>query len=154
MKPIQVSAQVALPPDAAWDFMFSDELRRLVSASKMIDGVEEYVLRPDGTPRYTMVMKGGPIRVRSVSDYTVYERPRRTVNRVIGGLFDGGTCFIDFRPNHEGTGTRVEMSVELDPPKRSARIALTLLRPLLSAALRADLQAWARTAKPATADAR
>ncbi len=146
MRSIEVSAHVPLPPEAAWDFMFGDKLRHLAAASKMVAGIEGYELRPDGTPRYTMVLKAGPLRVRSVSDYYVYERPRRTVNRVLGGLFNGGTCYIDFHP--DGVGTRTDMRVELTPPNRPAGVGLAILRPLLAAALGADLRRWAAAARP------
>ncbi|WP_258805135.1 hypothetical protein [Pseudarthrobacter sp. NS4] len=143
MKPINVSAHFRQPPDPVWDFIFGDRLRQAVAASRLLE-IEGYELRPDGTPRYTMVMKAGPLRIRSVSDYFVYDRPRKTVNRIIGGLFDGGTAYVDLRP--EGVGTLVEMRVELMPPNLRKRLALALSRPLLVPTLTAELGRWASAA--------
>lgn len=143
MKPISVSAQFRQSPAAVWDFIFGDGLKHAVAASKMLE-VEGYELRPDGTPRYTMVMKAGPFRIRSVSDYFVYDRPRKTVNKVIGGLFDGGTAYIDLHP--ASVGTRVDMRIELAPPNFRQKLTLTLLRPLLVPMLTAELKRWASAA--------
>ena len=143
MKPINVSARFRQPPDAAWDFIFADRLRRVAAASKMLE-VEGYELRRDGTPRYTMVMKAGPLRIRSVSDYFVYDRPKKTVNRVIGGLFDDGTAYVDFHP--QGGETRVDMRIEPAPANLRTKLTLALLRPVLELMLAAELRRWASAA--------
>lgn len=125
-------------------FIFADRLRRVAAASAMLE-VEGYELRPDGTPRYTMVMKAGPIRIRSVSDYFVYDRPKKTVNKVIGGLFDGGTAYVDLLP--QGGETRVEMRIEPAPPNLRKRLTLALLRPVLVPMLAAELRRWSSAAE-------
>ncbi|TLM81928.1 hypothetical protein FDW83_14430 [Pseudarthrobacter sp. NamE2] len=145
MKPISVSARFHQTPEAVWDFIFGDGLQRVAAASKMVERIEDYELRSDGTPRYTMVMKAGPLRLRSVSDYLVYERPRRSVNSVIGGLFDGGTAYIDLHP--EGLGTRADMHIELAPRNLPKRLVMMLLRPLLVPMLAADFRRWVPAAE-------
>ena len=81
-------------PERTWDFLFGDELRRVVELSRMVVAVQHYRMRSDGTPHYTMVTRVGPFLMRGTSDYVVYDRPHRTVNRVLDSPF-GGTFHIN-----------------------------------------------------------
>jgi hypothetical protein len=91
MRPVEVSTQVPLPPGDAWDFMCGDggPPRFLADMHGLgyrrdVTAVEEYEMRADGTPRYRMTRKFGPLPpVSMVSEYDVFERPRRTVNRAL-----------------------------------------------------------------------
>ncbi len=136
MEPVQASAEFRVPPEVAWDFIFGERARRAVEASRMVVDIQDYEMRSDGTPRYTMVMGIGPLRMRSVSDYTVYERPRRTVNDIKDSPF-GGRFFVDFEP--VPGGTRVTERWDLAPPSRVVAALLPALRPVLQRMLQKDL---------------
>ena len=62
-------------------------MQRLVELSHSIVVVEDYEMRANGTPRYVMVTRIGPTTMRSNSDYTVFDRPRSTVNSVLDSPF-------------------------------------------------------------------
>ena len=46
-----VEASVVMPggPEQTWDFLFGDELRRVVELSRMVVAVHHYRMRSDGT---------------------------------------------------------------------------------------------------------
>jgi hypothetical protein len=140
VKPVQASALFPVPPAQAWEFVFGDQGRRAVRASKMVSAVEDYRMRDDGTPIYTMVMKMGPVTLRSVSDYDVFDRPRRTANQVLHSPF-GGRFFVEFRP--AAGGTMVTTRWEMEPSRRLVRILLPALAPVMAYALKRDLSSWA-----------
>ena len=141
-----VEASVVMPggPEQTWDFLFGDELRRVVELSRMVVAVQHYQMRPDGTPHYTMDMRVGPFSMRGTSDYVVYDRPHRTVNRVLDSPF-GGTFHMGF--DAVPGGTRVTERWEVEPRNRLAALVLPAVRPLLARLLQRDLAAWARGAR-------
>ncbi len=141
-----VEASVVMPggPEETWDFVFGDELRRAVELSRMIVAVRHYRMRSDGTPHYTMVTRVGPFPMRGTSDYVVYDRPHRTVNRVLDSPF-GGTFHMSFEA--VPGGTRVTERWEVEPQNRLAALVLPAVRPLLARLLQRDLDAWAEGAR-------
>jgi hypothetical protein len=129
-----------LPIHECWEFVFGNQGRDAVEASRMVAALEDYAMRPDGTPQYTMVMKVGRLTLKSVSDYTVFDPPHRTVNTIRGGPF-GGTFFVDFEP--ADGGTRVSERWELQPQGRVVALMKPVLEPVLRYSLHRDLDAWA-----------
>jgi uncharacterized protein YndB with AHSA1/START domain len=84
----EASADVPLSPEETWDLLLGDQIRRLVEMPEMsVVAVEGYQMRPDGKPRYTMANKVGPTAVSHTADFTAYERPHRSVNRVLDSPF-------------------------------------------------------------------
>lgn len=142
MRIARASALFPVPPEAAWDFVFGERLSRSLAASGLIAAVDDYRLRADGTPRYTMTLKLGPVRIRGTSDYSVFERPRRTVNAIEDNPI-GGTFFMDFEPVADGTRLTEQWHAE---GGRVRRAMLRLTGPLLSKLLQRDLDRWARAA--------
>lgn len=140
---IQGEALFLLSPEQTWDTVFGDEMKRLVELSDSIAAVENYEMRADGTPRYVMVTKVGPLTIRSTSDYTIYEQPCRTVNSVLDSPF-GGRYEIDFQP--AGPNTRVSYRWHIEPTAAFARILLPVIAPLMARSLRMDLETVARRA--------
>jgi hypothetical protein len=102
-------------------------------------------MRPDGTPRYTMVFRAGPLTMRGTSDYFIYEPPHRTVNRVLDNPL-GGTFYITHEPMPEGT--QVTHRWEPDPPNPIFGLLLPVVRPLLAWQLQRDLDTLAKGATP------
>lgn len=143
MQVIEASTVMPLDQEETWDFFFSDKGRRLVALSDMVVAIENYQMRADGTPGYTMAYKAGPITVRATSDYFVYEPPNRTVNRILDSPF-GGTFYID----HESVsgGTRVNWRWEVEPQTSLAGLSLPVTRPLLARSLQRDLDTLAKAA--------
>ncbi len=141
-----VEASVVMPggPEQTWDFLFGDGLRRVVELSRMVVAVQQYRMRSDGTPHYMMVMRVGPFSVRGISDYVVYDRPHRTVNRVLDCPF-GGTFHMGFEAVPEGT--RLTERWEVEPQNGLAALVLPAVRPLLARLLQRDLDAWAEGAR-------
>lgn len=77
---VEASAIVPLGPEETWDMLLGEQIPRLVEMPGMsVVAVEDYRMRPDGTPRYTMANKVGPVTVRHTADFSVYERPHRSV---------------------------------------------------------------------------
>lgn len=141
-----VEASVVMPggPEQTWDFLFGDELRRVVELSRMVVALQHYRMRSDGTPHYTMVMRVGPFSMTGTSDYVVYDRPQRTVNRVLDCPF-GGTFHMGFEA--VPGGTRLTERWEVVPQNGLAALALPAVRPLLARLLQRDLDAWAEGAR-------
>jgi len=141
-----IEASVVMPggPEQTWDFVFGDELRRMVQLSRMVVAVQHYRMRSDGTPHYTMVMGVGPFSVRGMSDYVVYDRPHRTVNRVLDSPL-GGTFHMGFEA--VPGGPRVTERWEVEPRNGLAALVLPAVRPLLARLLQRDLDAWAEGAR-------
>ncbi len=83
MQVAEASAVMRLSPEEIWDMLFGNQMRNAVELHPSVAAVENYQMCRDGTPRYTMVVKFGPARMRVTSDYSVYEPPRRTINRVL-----------------------------------------------------------------------
>ena len=134
---IEGEALFPLSPEQTWDLVFGNRLQRLVELSDSIVAVENYEMRANGTPRYVMVTRIGPVTIRSTSDYTVYNRPRNTVNAVLDSPF-GGVYEMDFQP--DGANTRVSYCWSIETTTPFARILLPVLAPLIARSLRADLE--------------
>ena len=143
MTTVEASAIVPLGPEAAWDFLFADP-RRAVEHLDEVVAVEDYEVRADGTPRYRMVRRFGPLPpVSMVSDYYVFERPHRAVNRVLDSPL-GGNFTVTYEPVPEGT--RMRWSWDVEPRSGVLGLLLPLLRPLMARSLQRDVRTVARAA--------
>ena len=143
MQPVEASVVVPLSPEEAWDFLWDDP-RRAVEHFDDIVAVEDYQVRADGTPRYRMVRKFGPLPPMSfISDYFVFERPHRHVNRTIESPF-GGNFYGTYEPT--AGGTRVSWRWEIEPQNTLVGLLLPVMRPLLAWSLQRDLDTYAKAA--------
>lgn len=88
---------------------------------------------------YEQVTRVGPVRSRQrfVLDRTAAGYPAEQVNRIVEGLFRGGSITFGFRP--DGDGTEVVAAVCHDPGS-VARLASPLLRRVLRRSLAAALE--------------
>jgi hypothetical protein len=50
MRSVDVSAVFPPSPEETWHFLFGDQLRHIVQFSPTVAAVEDYEMRPDGTP--------------------------------------------------------------------------------------------------------
>lgn len=146
---VEASVVVPLSPEETWDFLTGDQMRRAVELFSIAVAIENYQMRPDGTPRYTMVSKVGPFTMRGISDYFIYERPHRTANRILDNPL-GGTFYVTFEPVPEGT--RTSLRWEIEPQNPLVGILLPVLRPLLARQLQRDLDAFAKLASTPQGD--
>ncbi len=84
MRVVEASAVVPLSPEEAWDLLIGDQMHRLVEMPESsVVAVEDFQVRPDGTARYVVANKAGTSKTWHTADFTVYERPHRSVNRVL-----------------------------------------------------------------------
>jgi hypothetical protein len=143
MKVVKASAVIPLSPEETWDLVFSD-MQRAVELVPDIVSVEDFQIRDDGTPRYRMVRKAGPFTMSFVSDYFVFERPHRHVNRTLESPF-GGTFYGTYEPT--AGGTRVHWRWEIEPQNALVGRLLPVMRPLLAWSLQRDLNAAAKAVK-------
>lgn len=135
--------------EETWDLLEGDQMRRAVELSDAIVAIEGYRMRPDGTPRYVHVGRMGPGRVRFTADYSVFERPRRTVATILDSPF-GGTYRVDYEA--APGGTRVRHHWDVKPKNPLFSLLLPVAGPLIGRSLRRDLKTIAeRSAKPTTA---
>jgi hypothetical protein len=149
MRPVEVSVEVPLPPDDVWDFMWGDggPPRFLADMHDLgywrdVTSVEEYEMRADGTPRYRMTRKFGPLPpVSMATEYDVFERPRRAVNHALNTPLRG-----DFTATNEptGRGTRIIWRWEVESANPVMRRLLPVLRPFLARSLQRNLDELAR----------
>ena len=137
IRTLEGDALFPLPPARTWDLLFGDGMRRLVELSDSIAAIENYELRADGTPRYVMVTAVGPARMRTTSDYSIFERPCSTVNSVLDSPL-GGVYEMDFRP--EGGGTRVSFCSTIMTTHSALRMIPPAIAPLLEFTLGSDLR--------------
>ncbi len=106
--------------------------------------LQDYEVRADGTPRYRMVQKIGPLPPMSwVSEYEVFDRPRRHVNQTLESPL-GGKFYGTSEPTAEGT--RVTWRRDIEPQSLLIRSLLPMLRPVLAWSLQRDLNAWTKAA--------
>lgn len=151
MRPVEVSTEVAMPPRDVWDFMWGDggpprflaDMHRL-GYWRDVTAVEQYEMRPDGTPRYRMSRKLGPLPpVSMTSEYDIFERPSRTVNHVVDTPLSG-----DFVATYEPTrvGTRVTWRWNVVGSNPLLNAFAGVLRPLLVRSLQRDLDEYAKAA--------
>ena len=143
MQVAEASAVIPLSPEETWDLLFGD-VQRTVELVPDVVSVEDFQIRDDGTPRYRMVRKTGPFTMSFISDYSVFERPHRTVNRVLESPL-GGTFYSSFEP--VAGGTRLSFRWELEPQNPLVGRLLPVLRPLLAWSLQRDLNAAAKATK-------
>ncbi len=112
MSLIERSAVVPLPLEETWELFNGNELQDLVELSDAVVEVRDYRMREDGTPEYVMVNLAGSRQVSHRSDYTLFEPPHRTVDRVLESPLGGV-----FRAEHESVngGTKVTHRWEVEP---------------------------------------
>ena len=142
MQPVEASVVVPLSPEQTWDFLWDDP-RRAVEHFDDIVAVEGYQVRDDGTPRYRMVRKFGPLTMSFISDYYVFERPHRHVNRTLESPF-GGNFYGTYEPT--AGGIRVTWRWEIEPQNTLVGLLLPAMRPLLAWSLQRDLDTYAKKA--------
>ena len=143
MQGAEASVVIPLSPEETWDLVYSD-MQQAVELVPDIVSVEDYQIRADGTPQYRMVRKAGPLTLSFMADYSVFERPYRTVSRPLGSPI-GGTFYTTHEPTTEGT--RMHWRWELEPQTSLVGRLLPVMRPLLAWSLRRDLNAAAKAAK-------
>jgi hypothetical protein len=151
VRPVEVSTEIPLPPGDAWDFMWGDggPPRFLADMHGLgywrdVTAVEEYEMRADGTPRYRMTRKFGPLPpVSMMTEYDVFEPPRRAVNRPLNTPLRG-----DFIATYEptGQGTRITWRWEVEPANPVMNLLLPVLRPFLVRSMQRNLDDYARAA--------
>jgi len=144
MQVAEASAVIPLSPEETWDIFFGNQLRLAVELMPYVAAVQDYQMRPDGTPRYKMVSKFGPATMSFVSDYSVYEPPHRAVNRVLDSPL-GGTFYATFEP--VVGGTRVNQRWEIEPQNPLVGRLLPVMRLLLAWMMQRDLNTHAKAAK-------
>jgi hypothetical protein len=146
MRVVEASAAMQLSPEEAWDLLIGDQMHRLVEMPEIsVVAVKDFQARPDGTARYTVANKAGPSKTWHTADFTVYERPRRSVNRVLDSPF-GGMFYGTYEP--VGDGTRVHWRWEIEPQNTLAGLLLPVMHPLLARSMQQDLDALARAFGP------
>ncbi len=151
MRPVEVSTEVPMRPDEVWDFMWGDggPPRFLADMHALgywrdVTSVEEYEMRADGTPRYRMTRKFGPLPpVSMATEYDVFERPRRAVNHAVNTPLRG-----DFIATYEPTaqGTRITWRWEVGAANPVIDVLLRVLRPYLVRSLQRNLDDYGRAA--------
>ena len=143
MRVAEASAVVPLSPEEAWDVLLGDQMHQLVEMPEIsVVAVEDYQVRPDGTARYVMANKAGPFPIWHTADFIVFERPHRSVNRVLDSPF-GGTFYSTYEPTATGD-TRVSWRWEVEPQNPLAAVLLPMIRPLLAGSMQHDLDALAK----------
>ncbi len=140
----EASVVIPLSPEETWDLLLGDQLQHVVEMSDSLVAVEDYQMRADGTPRYQMVQKVGPFKISFVSDYSVFERPHRAVNRVLDSPF-GGTFYATLEPTTEGT--QVHWRWEIEPQNALVERLLPVMRPLVAWSLQRGLNTAAKATK-------
>ena len=88
--------------------------------------------------------QGRAVQDWHTADFTVYERPHRSVNRVLDSPF-GGMFYGTYQP--VGEGTRVHWRWEVEAQIRLARLLLPM-HPLLARSMQQDLDALAKSFYP------
>ena len=142
MRVVEASAVVPLSPEKTWDLLIGDEMHQLVEMPDVsVVAVEDYEVRPDGTARYRVANKAGLSSIWHTAEFTVYERPHRSVNRVLETPF-GGTFYGTYEPTAAG-GTRVSWRWEIEPQNPLAGVVVPIMRPLFARSMQQDLDALA-----------
>ncbi|CAA9437573.1 MAG: hypothetical protein AVDCRST_MAG03-3723 [uncultured Rubrobacteraceae bacterium] len=140
---IEASAVVPMGQEETWDLLEGDQMRRAVELSDAIVAIEDYHMRPDGTPRYIHVGKMGPGKIRFTADYSVFERPQRIEATILDSPF-GGAYRVDYEEIPDGT--RVTHRWDVEPQNAFFGLLLPAVRPLIERSLRRDLETIARRA--------
>jgi hypothetical protein len=132
MRPVEVSTEVPLAPAQVWDFLWGDggpprflaDMHRL-GYWRDVTAFDEYEVRPDGTPRYRMSRKFGPLPAVSMrSEYSQFDRPSRAVSHAMNTPLRGD-FIATYEPTHAGTRMTWRWEVKAENPALNA-----LLRPL------------------------
>lgn len=150
-RPVEVSTEVATTPEEAWDFMWADggpprflaDMHRL-GYWRDVTAVDDYEVRPDGTPRYRMSRSFGPLPPISMrTEYTVFERPSRAVNHATDRPLHG-----DFDATYEPTpgGTTITWRWDVSTANPVLNTLVRALRPLLVRALQRNLDEYGEAA--------
>lgn len=136
MSVVERSAVVPLSLEETWEVFNGNAMQNLVELSDSVVEVRDYRMREDGTPEYVMVNQAGPRRVSHRSDYTVYEPPHRTVDRVLDSPL-GGVFYTE----HESVdgGTRVTNRWEVEP-HGFMKLMWPLMRRSMAKNFQADLE--------------
>jgi uncharacterized protein YndB with AHSA1/START domain len=151
MRPVEVSAEIALPPARVWDFLWGDggpprflaEMHRL-GYWRDVTRFEDYEVRPDGTPRYRMSRKFGPLPTVSMrTEYDVFDRPNRAVNRPVDGPLRGDFV-VTYEPIREGTRITWRWDVSATNPLLNG--LLRAVRPFMTRSLQRDLNEYVKAA--------
>jgi hypothetical protein len=138
----EASAVVPLSPEEAWDLLIGDQMHQLVEMPDIsVVAVEDFQVRPDGTVRYRVANKAGPSAIWHTAEFTVYERPHRSVNRVLESPF-GGTFYGTYESTTTGD-TRVSWRWEVEPQSPLAAVVLPMMRPLFARSMQQDLDTLA-----------
>ena len=146
---IEASAVVPMGQEETWELLEGDRVRRVPELSDSIVAIEDYRMRPDGTPRYVHVGKMGPAKMRFTADYSVLEPPRGIEATILDSPF-GGAYRVDYE--EVPGGTRVTHRWEVEPQNAFFGLLLPVVRPLIERSLRRDLETIAeRAAKLAAA---
>jgi hypothetical protein len=133
MRVVEASAVVPLSPEKAWDLLIGDQIQQLVEMPDVsVVAVKDFQVRADET---------GPSKTWHTADFTVYERPHRSVNRVLDSPF-GGMFYGTHQP--VGEGTRVHWRWEVEAQNRLAGLLVPLMHPLLARSMQQDLDALAK----------
>lgn len=151
MRPVEVSTEVPLSPAQAWDFLwadggpprFLDDMHRL-GYWRDVTALEDYEIRPDGTPQYRMSRKFGPLPAVSMrTEYSQFDRPNRAVNHALDTPLRG-----DFIASYEPTpaGTRMTWRWEVKSENPVLNAALRPLRPFLVRSLQRNLNEYGKAA--------
>jgi hypothetical protein len=144
MQVAEASVVVPLSPEETWDLLFDNPQQGVVELFADIVSAEDYQIRADGTPRYRMVRKAGPLTLSFIADYSVFERPYRTVSRPLGSPI-GGTFYTTHEPTTEGT--RMHWRWEIEPQNPLVDRLLPVMRSLVAWSLRRDLNTFAKATK-------
>ncbi len=147
-KTVEATAVIPLNPEETWDLLFGDS-QRMVEAIDNVISIEDYEIRADGTPRYTMVRKLGPITMSTISDYSVFERPHRSVSQASDPNAPFGGTFYTIHEPVAG-GTRLTFRMDMEAQNSLAAVMLPVVRPLFARQLQKDLNDIARAATRAT----
>lgn len=143
MRVAEASVVVPLRPEETWDLLIGDQMHQLVEMPEVsVIAVEDFQVRPDGTARYRVANKAGPSTIWHTADFSVYERPNNSVNRVLDSPF-GGTFYGTYEPTATGD-TRVSWRWEVEPQNLLAAVVLPMLRPLFAQSMKHDLDALAK----------
>jgi uncharacterized protein YndB with AHSA1/START domain len=146
MRVVEASAIVPLSPEEVWDLLIGDKMHQLVEKPDVsVVAVKDFQIRPDGTARYVVANKAGPSKTWHTADFTVYERPHRSVNRILDSPF-GGMFYGTYQP--VGEGTRVHWRWEVEAQNKLARLLLPVMHPLLARSMQQDLDALAKSFYP------
>ena len=129
------------------NYFFGDQLQRFVEAVDNVIAVEDFQMRADGTPRYRMVRKVGPLTMSTISDYSVFERPYRTVSHALNPDAPFGDTFYTTSEPVAGE-TRLSFRMEVEPQNTLSSIMLPVIRLLFARQLQQDLDDLAKAAGP------